>query len=194
MKKHLVLISIFLASGTALADPPVNMAEVARLPPYCRGVQQIRSISKDPIPIEQHIQQYGFEYTHLHHYCWALNSENKAMVMLDKRARNSLLFYSLSDIEYVIERARPAFVFLPEIHTGKARILSQLGRDVEAFTALNKALQLKPDYWPASMRLSDYYKKHGDLENAKKVLVKALEKTPNVKIIQKRLSELSAAK
>lgn len=194
MKKYTALFLSLLISGPALADNPANLQEVARLPPYCRGTQLIRAISKDPVPIEQYVQQYGHEYMHLHHYCWALNSENKARLMQDKYMRTSLLGYAIGDIDYVIDRSRPNFVLLPEIYTGKARILSQIGREAEAFTALSKALQVKPDYWPASLRLSDYYKKHGDVENAKKVLASALQKNPNVKIIQKRLGELSATK
>jgi len=193
MKRLLLFFSI-LSSGVALADQVENARELATLPAYCRGTQVIRSISHDPVPIETYIKRYGQAYSHLHHYCWALNSENKAYTILDKQQRNSKLFYALGDIDYVIERSPPTFVLLPEIYTGKARILFKLDRAPEAVGTLYKALQLKPDYWPASIRLSDYYKKQGDIKNARTILEKALEKTPKSKALMKRIAELDAAK
>jgi len=178
----------------ALADRVENPVELARLPAYCRGTQQIRSVSHDPVPIETYMKRYGQAYYHLHHYCWALNSENKANTIPDKQQRNSKLFYALGDIDYVIDRSQPNFLLLPEIYTGKARILFKLDRAPEAVGALYKALQLKPDYWPASLRLSDHYKRQGDMKNARTILEKALEKTPKSKVIAKRIEELDAAK
>jgi len=193
MKRLLLFLGIF-SCGVALADRVENAMELARLPAYCRGTQQIRSISHDPVPIETYMKRYGQAYYHLHHYCWALNSENKANTILDKQQRNSKLFYALGDIDYVIDRSQPNFLLLPEIYAGKARILFKLDRAPEAVGALYKAVQLKPDYWPASVRLSDYYKKQGDIKNARTILEKALEKTPKSKALMKRIAELDAVK
>lgn len=193
MKYWVVWFGIFY-SMSGWADRVENLLELARLPTYCRGTQQIREISRDPVPIEEYQARYGFSYSHMHHYCWALNSENKANSILDPAQRKSKLFYALGDIDYVLRNASPNFVFLPEVYTGKARILFQLHQDAEAVSALRQALELKPAYWPASLRLSDYHKRQGEIENARKILEKALEHTPNSKILNKRLAELGAKK
>ena len=175
-----IIYLLFLAilSPVAWADPVRDLSELALLPQYCRGTQQIRSISKDSRPIEQYVTIYGYAYIHLHHYCWALNTENNALRLKpgDRRAK---LTYSLADYKYFLDRAPPNFILLPEIYTSRARVLFTLKRDVEAVMDLVKAIELKADYAPAYARLSDYYQGVGDKSNAIKILEQGISHTKN---------------
>lgn len=189
MKKLLFALIITLAPS-AQADPVENQSELALLPPYCRGAQQIRSISKDPMPIEQYMAIYGKSYYHFHHYCWALNSENKAFLIRDKLLRNSKLGYALGDIQYSLNHSEPGFVFLPVMYATQARILFTLHRDGEAAVALEKSIEAKPDYVPAIARLSDYFADNGDKAQAIKVLEQGIANTEKAATLIKKLEKL----
>ena len=177
MRFFLLVLIIF--SSSAWADPVRDLSELALLPQFCRGTQQIRVISKDPRPIEQYMAIYGEAYKHLHHYCWALNTENNAFRISDDYLRKSKLTNSLADFKYFLDRAPPTFPLLPEVYTSRARILFKLKRNVEALMDLNKAIELKADYVPAYARLSDYYQGIGDKSNAIKSLEQGISHTKN---------------
>jgi tetratricopeptide (TPR) repeat protein len=188
--RTILLVALALFSGIAAADQVENQMELALLPAFCRGTQQIRAISHDPKPIEEYLAIYGKPYYHLHHYCWALNSENKAGHISDRLFRESKLTYALSDIQYSLDRSEPGFVFLPEMYNSQARILFTLHRDPEAVAALNKAIAAKPDYVPAYLRLSDYFVDKGNKAEAIKILEQGIDNTEKANALIKRLAKL----
>lgn len=189
MQKRLFL-ALVMSSSIAIADEVKTQSELALLPPYCSGTQTIRNISKDPKPYEEYLSLYGNTYSHLHHYCWALNTENNAWKTSDRYLRKSKLGYALGDIQYVLDRAEPGFVFLPDIYNARARILFSLQRDAEAVTALKKAIELKPDFVTPIARLSDYYVDRGDKARAIKTLEEGIDNTENAKTLLKKLKKL----
>ena len=188
--RTMLLIALALFSGIAAADQVENQAELALLPAFCRGTQQIRTISHDPKPIEEYLAIYGKPYYHLHHYCWALNSENKAGRISDRYLRESKLGYALGDIQYSLDHSDPDFVFLPEMYNTQARILFTLRRDPEAVLALNKAIEAKRDYVPAYLRLSDYFVDKGNKAEAIKILEQGIDNTEKANALIKRLAKL----
>lgn len=170
--------------------------EVALLPPYCKGTQLIRQVSGDNTDIEVYKSQYGPEFWHLHHYCWALNAERKAIMaplVADSSkgipSRWSLLEFSRTNIDYFLKRSSDSFMFLPEILVTNARVLYQLDRKGEAIASLSKAIRIKKDYWPAYVQLSDYYRSIGNKKIAIKTLQDGLEAIPGNKRIIRRLKE-----
>ena len=175
----LCLLLLFLFSRVALADPVETWSELLLLPAYCRGTQLIRVLSKDQTSIEQYVAIYGDAYRHLHHYCWALNAENKANRISDANRRQSALTNALSDFKYFLDLTPPSFPLLPEIYFSRARILFALKRDMNAVRDLNKAIELKADYAPAYDRLSDYYLGIGDKSNSIKILEQGISHTKN---------------
>lgn len=190
---RIFLLVLIIFSSSARADQVESLSELALLPTYCRGTQVIRAISKDPTPIDQYVAIYGEAYRHLHHYCWALNAENKALRIRDDYLRRSKLTYALEDYKYFLDRAPPTFSLLPEIYTSRARVLFTLKRDVEAVRDLVKVIELKPDYGPAYARLSDYYQRVGDKSNAIKILEQGISNTNNdnnVTFFIRKLEEL----
>jgi tetratricopeptide (TPR) repeat protein len=98
---------------------------------------------------------------------------------------------SIGEIDYVLHRAPPDFILLPEILTKKGDNQLRLGRPVAGQETLQKAMAIKPDYWPAYAVLADYYKEHGHPEVARQVLEKALEHSPDAEAIKRRLADLS---
>lgn len=184
------LILLILFSSSTWADAVRTQTELAMLPPYCRGTQQVRDISNDPVSLYQYMQMYGQSYGHFHHYCWALNSENKANAMFNKSAHDFELGNALRDIGYVLKNSSPDFIFLPDVYNSQARILFELHRDSEAVLALEKAIELKPGYVPAVARLSDYFARIGDKAKAIKTLETGIDNTENAGGLIKKLAAL----
>jgi tetratricopeptide (TPR) repeat protein len=193
--RHNKLTLLFVLVVSSFCSPQVlalTMAEVNRLPAYCRGTQSIA-----PLTGANHqagIKLYGDEYRHLHHYCLALIAENKALGILDKTQRGYLLGPAVGDVDYIIQRSRPTFILLPEIYSGKGRILFKLGRAPEAVASLYKALQIKPDYAPAALQLSRYFERQGERAKAIAILKTTAEHsaTPSA-AIARQLKKLGAS-
>ncbi|MGA8147381.1 MAG: hypothetical protein WB870_07390 [Gallionellaceae bacterium] len=192
MKKLLLSLIITLIPSAYAADwegVVENSTELLRLPRYCWGTQQINKISGDH-NYEQYLAIYGNGYGHLHHYCWALNLENSILLMDDKLLRESKFRVVLSGIQYSLDRAQPGFVFLPDMYTSKARILFTMHRDDEAAVALKQAIQAKPDYVFAILRLSDYFVDKGDKAEAIRVLEEGIDNTEKATALISKLGNL----
>ncbi len=195
MDKPLSLFLSALLSAWAInaqADPVTNARELAILPAYCQGTQQVSSISKLPkSAIDDYHKVYGETYHHLHHYCWALVSEFNANRILEKGPRDNKLHQALGDIQYVLNKNPPAsFPLLPEIYTSRARILLRLGRSGEAVGDLLKAINLQPGYQRAYTQLSDYYLDSGQKDKAISILEQGVENNLYPTILLNRLERL----
>src|SRR5262249_9416208 len=133
----------------------------------------------------------------MHHYCWGLMKTNRALLLAkDKRTKTFYLNDAISEFDYFLNRASPSrdFVLLPEIFTKKGENLIKLGRGVEGVTELERAIEIKPDYWPPYADLSDYYEKTGNVAKARELLEKGLSFAPDAKALARRLAELESAK
>ena len=168
--------------------------EVARLPRYCIYTQDFRA----KVPggnNQQHIDYWystmGQTFHAMHHYCWGLMKVNRALYLSrDANTRNFYLIDSVNEFNYVLNHAPDDFVLLPEILTKKGQSLILAGRGALGVVELERAISLKPDYWPPYLHLSDYYRGVGNKAKAREVLQAALEKSPDVKTLQQSLAEL----
>ena len=135
----------------------------------------------------------GVTFRHMHHYCSGLILTNRALFL--SRTPQDRAFYlntSIVEFDYVIERAPQDFILLPEILTKKGENLIRLGRAHLGIVELQRAIDLKPDYWPPYVQLSDYHKGTGDFQKAREYLEKALSHSPNANGLKSRLTELEA--
>jgi tetratricopeptide (TPR) repeat protein len=175
----------------------LDSREVALLPPYCPYTQLYRLTVKGGHVHEQ-IEHWtaimGKTFHAMHHYCHGLLKTNRALLLAtNEKTRKFYLDSSIGEFDYVINRAPPDFVMLPEIYTKKGENLLRLGREVEAMQALKKAMSLKTDYWPPYAVLADYYKEHGNAAQARTVLEKGLEHMPDAEPLKRRLAETARA-
>jgi tetratricopeptide (TPR) repeat protein len=165
--------------------------EIALLPRYCIYTQLYRERvpgGADPAEVARWYAIQDRTFHHMHHYCWGLMRTNRALFLVrTKEGREHYLEKSILDFDYVIERAPSTFILLPEILTKKGENLIRLGRGPLAISSLQRAIELKRDYWPAYIALSDYYKDQGDLKKARELLEGALLHSPDTKPVQKRL-------
>ena len=116
---------------------------------------------------------------------------NRALFLArDDPARRFYLNNSLAEFDYVIERVPEDFVLLPEILTRKGQNLILLGKGKAGITELERAIELKPDYWPPYAYTSDYFKSVGDLKTARELLDRGLALSPDAKGLLRRADEL----
>ena len=135
----------------------------------------------------------GPTFNAMHHYCWGLMNTNRALLLVrDQRWRAYHLNYSISEFDYVIRGAPRNFRLLPEILTKKGENLIRLDRGQDGIVELQRAIELKPDYWPPYAAISDYYKNIGELAQAREWLEEGLSASPNTKALMRRLAELNS--
>src|SRR5690606_30263409 len=108
-----------------------------------------------------------------------------------KQERISWLTSSIGEFDYVIRNAKPDFVLLPEILTKRGENLVDIGRVSDGVGSLVRAIELKRDYWPAYVILSDYYE--GVKDNAKALLwiERGLAAAPQAEPLKRRWQSLS---
>ena len=137
----------------------------------------------------------GVTFIHMHHYCAGLIVTNRAILLSRTPAdRQFYLNFSIVEFDYVIQRAPQDFIVLPEILTKKGENLIRLGRAHLGIVELQRAIDLKPDYWPPYVQLSDYYKGTGDFQKAREHLENALSYSPDAQAVKRRLAELNGVK
>src|SRR5262245_33526688 len=172
--------------------------EVAMLPRYCIYTQDFRERvpgGNNPDEIQRWYSVLGQTFHAIHHYCWGLMKTNRGVLLArDEYWRRFYLNDAITEFDYVIDRAPPDFVLLPEILMKKGENLIRLGNSLSGNQQLLRAIELRPDYWPPYAAMSDYYKNKGDLKDAREVLEKGLSASPNAKALKERLADLDAEK
>jgi tetratricopeptide (TPR) repeat protein len=168
--------------------------EVALLPKFCPHTLLFKEKvpgGSNPLEIERWEAVLGPTFRHMHHYCWGLMKTNRGVLLSrDRQVRQGYLTDSIREFDYVIQRAPADFVLLPEILTKKGENLIRLGRAPVGIVELERAVELKPDYWPPYAQISDYYKSVGDRQKAKEALQRGLTASPDAPALRRRLTEL----
>lgn len=171
--------------------------EVAMLPPYCVNTMFFR----DRIPGHNNPEQLQHwraimgnrNFDTLHHYCWGLMDTNRATILAqDMYTRRHYFSVAISEFDYVLNNAAEDFFLRPEVLTKKGENLVHLGRGPAAMLAFERAVKIKPDYWPAYAQMSDYYKASGDIKRAKELLEEGLSSAPEAAALKRRLAELNS--
>jgi tetratricopeptide (TPR) repeat protein len=198
-----LLAANIAASASDIPGYPDDMRaydsrELAMLPRYCTYTPLFR----DRVPggnnmaeIKRWRELFGPTFDAMHHYCWGLMGTNRALLLA--RSKQLKAFYlgsSINEFDYVIDHAPVDFILLPEMLTKKGENLIRLGKGEVGVMELERAIELKPDYWPPYAALSDYYKDSGDVAKAREILQKAASFVPEAKGLKRRLVELDSVK
>lgn len=190
------LITITIQPITAVAQWKYDAHQIPLLPPYCKYTQLYRSVvpgANDPAAIERWSNVMGGNenFSHMHHYCWALESTNRGLYSSrTKLERDRHFAASLGDLDYVVRRVKADFVLLPEVLTKMGENLIRIGRGPEAVGVLTSAIALKPNYWPPYAALGEYYDQLGDKATARAWLEKGLAASPGTVALERRLQKL----
>ncbi len=201
------LREIFAAAGFTLALLAPMHAEaqqafeqtlVYMLPVYCKYTQDFRGRlagGNNREEIARWTSSMGDTFNHMHHYCYGLMDVNRAAFLSRTREDRAFnLNSSITEFDYVIQRAPPDFSLLPEILTRKGESLIQLDRAADGMFELQRAIKIQANYTPPYAAMSDFYKKTGQLTKAREWLEKGLSAAPNAKALIRRLAELDDLK
>lgn len=144
------------------------------------------------------VAMMGESFWDIHHYCWAIAVINRSKLTgVDKQRREYMLRDAIDDITYVLRRARPDFVLLPEIYTRLGDVQQSRERPVDALYAYEQAVQSRADYWPAYVRLADLHASLGSNEQAVTVVERGLTvlpEQPQLLQVRNRLAQKSGKK
>ena len=187
------LLAIFLMwSPLAVAQQEHNPRDLALLPRFCFATYSFRHLAQ-PGEEAHYKQLLGVGVMHLHHYCWGLQHTNRALLFdKTKTERMRSLHHSVREFDYTIRKVDSTFKLLPEILTKKGENLIRLEQGPAAVIVLERATELKADYWPAYVALSDYYRRSGNTQKAREWLDKGLASAPDSKALRSRSAELAA--
>jgi tetratricopeptide (TPR) repeat protein len=173
------------AQAVDLLGQTVTEAELKTLPPYCKDTEWFPE--RYGKKREYWISRMGPSFYHMHHYCWALFKVNRSLKSgVSKQSKTSLWQDALNDYNYILHKATPDFVLLPEIYT-KLGILQLLRREpTQALEAFSKAQEIKPDYWPSYSHWVEFLIKSGKRNEALEFAAKGLKHSPNAKVLQEQ--------
>lgn len=164
-------------------------AEVSVLPPFCQAKFGYMTSPQEVARWQNAVGGEGWE--HIHHYCQGLINTNQALFSTrSPQEKQLLLKASVDEFNYMIANTSSKFVLLPEILMKKGENLIRLNRAPEAVEPLQRAIELKPDYWPPYAVMSDYFKSRKDNAKAREWLEKALAIAPNSQSLRTRWAEL----
>jgi tetratricopeptide (TPR) repeat protein len=215
LNKHFKLLrTMFALAGivTALLAPSHVMAqaagitfsptEMALLPEYCKYTQYYRDRidgGRDPAKMKHWYAVFGGglgegTFHSMHHYCFGLTQINYAKFWVtSKQDRTFRLEQSIGEFNFVIISSQPGERMLPDLHTKTGESLIALGKAGLAVVQFERAIELKPDYWPPYAAMSDHYKATGNIKAAREYLERGLSAAPETKALTRRLAELDAA-
>jgi hypothetical protein len=165
----------------------ITPQELNRLPKACiakeRGTPDEKAMWHETI---------GGAFTHLAHYCEALNALNR----IDRGVgdRDFLLQAALSGFQYMQHQMPEDSPLRPEVEYHVGLVLYELDRTPEAVVPLRKAILVKPDYLQAYLLLSRCYKHMGNTARAAEVLQGGLAKMPGSQALQSALNDLTTTK
>lgn len=192
-----LIITLFQYTAITHAQVTYTESDYALLPPYCKPRLNMRDT--DQATIKRWKSNLGPMWIHIHHYCWGINSLNKAQAMFggdrsQKNQRKRLLQSVIPNMNYVIDRAPPNFVLLPEFHFKKGEALIELERQTEGMQEFYKSIQINPKYSRAYKSISKNYKKNGMNKEALEIIQQGLKHNPKSKSLNRQLKKLQKTK
>lgn len=187
------MVSALLSAKPAVAGLDMTEAEYVLLPDFCKSQGNVSNQYFKKYYSAERTDRWqaimGTNFHHFHHYCWAIVSINRAYKGMGGGALKS----AISDINYVLNRASPDFVLLPEVFTklGEAYLLAK--DDTSAEKAFRKAWSINPAYWRAYVWWADRLFRQGKLKEALAVAEEGQKNAPGTRALDVLVKDIRAA-
>ena len=183
-----VLCGIVLAPAEPAAAGRLtdfSQAEFLTLPRVCLAQRFINEELASPaVPQSERDEldrTLGHSYLHYHHYCWAV-------LLMARAARPGGDKYdyirAVDNLDYVLHRADPSFVLLPDVYVRKGNALERMGAGAAAVDEYRNALRVNPKYTPAYLALAEHYVAVGDVAAARAVIAEGLKHDPKSRVLK----------
>lgn len=177
--------------GASLDAYAVSNAELALLPSFCPHTQMFAGQYGSPAEYERWLAKVGEPFKAMHHYCIAMVALMRSdRAGVSAQQRSYLHNYAVSNFTYVLRHSTPDFVFLPEVLFRRGQAYKKSKELDRAVVDLRQAVEMRPDYVFAVSELADAYVQLGRSKDARAVLEKGLQSSPNSKFLKQSLNAL----
>jgi len=190
---YIVIFILFLLSTFTISEARYKIenkemkVKINLLPKFCL-------CAGFPVPCSNTKRQkyeefYGPIFKDIHHFCFGLDKINNAFKKKNKVKRDFELNSAIKEFDYVLKHPDPKKRVHAAVWTKKGQTLILLEKNIEAEKCFLNAIKIYDSYIPPYIYLSEMQNSIGKTEQACKILKKALIKSPNSKIIQKKVNE-----
>ncbi|MBB5270039.1 tetratricopeptide repeat protein [Quisquiliibacterium transsilvanicum] len=156
-------------------NPNVKPNEWRLLPPHCMYVEGGPLRFKDP-ETTRRLWASDPAWTGMHHYCWAIVQEFRTFsAQVSRSHAEAVLRAAIQNLDYVIERSRPGFIYRADMFVRKARIQARLGQYLQAATTARQLIAESPELAEGYFALADVQIKAGRPDQARETLAKGDE-------------------
>lgn len=180
-----VIVLVPQAFATDTGYP--NDTELVSLPNYCQV--KLRKKAGEP-EYKTWESTLGPDFIHTHHFCAGLNFINRHYRARSEYDRKYYLQSSLGEFGYMITHASPSYSLMPEVYINRGAALSKLGRNGEAISDFQKAIELNPRLPKAYSVMADFYTNIKLQGKALAIVTEGLRYIPNSRMLQRRYDEL----
>jgi tetratricopeptide (TPR) repeat protein len=191
-------IFVCLFYATAAMHPgkadafPKTRDDFALLPEYCsvRYAGQFGLVASNA-EVQKWKKVFGRDWVPIHHYCSALDHINKSRRFVgNEEVRRQELGLALGGLDYMLGNTHKDFILLPEILVKKGEVLLELNRGPEGVKQFTRAIQVRRSYAPAYIALSEYYRRQGEVAEAKRVLEQGIKSSRQSRALKESLGRL----
>jgi tetratricopeptide (TPR) repeat protein len=132
-------------------------------------------------------------YFHFHHYCFAMQWENKLISAANQKDRVAAANTIINETSYVIRHVPRTHFLIPEVYALRGRAYHSSRRSIEAESDLLVALHLDPRHVRAAMLLVSLYRSSDRRGKAEEVVKAALAASPGDPRLRKMGQDLGVA-
>jgi tetratricopeptide (TPR) repeat protein len=109
----------------------------------------------------------------MHHYCWAIVQEFRTFrSSVSPRQAEGVLRAAIMNLDYVIARSSPGFMYRADMFVRKARLQARLGNFIEAANTARQLIGESPELPEGYFALADVQVKAGRRDQARQTLSK----------------------
>ena len=167
-----VLFCFCARDANADGNDDVRQDEWAAWPAFCRARQASiwgdsgYSPSVSQADIAHWKEALGAAFEHIHHYCWALNSYNRAKAATDPQRQTYYWNRVIDDATYAFKRIGPADTLSPDIAWLLAEAFDATGNAAKGEAVLRDVQSAQPNAARPYVALALLLKRQGKLPEA----------------------------
>ena len=186
------MVKSILRGGGTSSGYPLGYTKSDFLPEFCDYTWD--GTTKDQPTIEGYFWKFGEGFMAMHHYCRGLYRSHEARNDAKSRQQKSER-YRRAAIEYdfVLKNTDDRFPLRAEVLVQKGNALIGRGDSLEAAREFQAAIQVRPDYIPAYVALSNYFRRNGNETEARRVLEAGVEAIPQSALLKTKLDALTSS-
>ena len=170
-----VMLGLPSMASAVATNPNVKPNEWRLLPQHCMYVEGGPLRFKDR-ETTRRLWASDPAWAGMHHYCWAIVQEFRTFsAQVPRKHAEGVLRAAIMNLDYVIARSTPGFIYRADMFVRKARIQARLGGFIEAANTARQLIAESPELPEGYFALADVQIKAGHPDQARETLAKGDE-------------------